>query len=88
MPHPVYSEENQSKFAIIVRDPQRQYKDKIQNMNIPLIAKVKILKKKKKSLKRSLDTVNLIKSIQPMRINENFVTVMICFSVITKFTIY
>ena len=40
LPHPIYTEENQSKFAIIVRDPQRDFKDKIQNLNIPLIAKV------------------------------------------------
>lgn len=40
LPHPIYSPEYQSQFAVIARDPQREYKDKIQDLKIPTIAKV------------------------------------------------
>jgi hypothetical protein len=39
---PIYGADYQSKFAIISQDPQRAYKDKIQDLEIPTIAKVKI----------------------------------------------
>lgn len=40
LPTPIYGPEHQSKFCIFSRDPQRAYKDKIQDLNIPSIAKV------------------------------------------------
>jgi hypothetical protein len=40
LPVALYNEENFSRFCIIVEDPQRTYKDKIENMDIPCIAKV------------------------------------------------
>lgn len=40
LPVPIYGAQFQSKFAIISQDPQRAFKDKIQDLEIPSIAKV------------------------------------------------
>lgn len=36
----IYSEDFFSKHCIFVKDPQRDYKDKIQDLDIPCIGKV------------------------------------------------
>lgn len=41
VPNAIYSENYFSKHCVLVRNPQRDYKDKIQDLNIPCIAKVK-----------------------------------------------
>lgn len=40
LPVPIYGPEYQSRFCVFSRDPQRAYKDKIQDLEIPSIAKV------------------------------------------------
>jgi ribosome biogenesis protein UTP30 len=40
LPVPIYSPENQSRFCVFSRDPQREFKDKIQDLNVPCIGKV------------------------------------------------
>lgn len=39
LPVPIYSESLNSRFCIFTKDPQREFKDKIKDMKIPLIAK-------------------------------------------------
>lgn len=40
LPVPIYGQQFQSRFAIFSTDPQRAFKDKIQDLDIPCIAKV------------------------------------------------
>lgn len=40
LPHAIYSPEYFSKHAVIVRTPQREYKDLIAELNVPCIGKV------------------------------------------------
>jgi len=40
LPEPIYGPQYQSRFCVISTDPQRAYKDKIQDLNVPSIAKV------------------------------------------------
>jgi ribosome biogenesis protein UTP30 len=40
LPVPIYSADNQTRFAVISSDPARAYKDKIENLNLPCVAKV------------------------------------------------
>lgn len=40
LPTPIYTPENQSRFCVFSRDPQRAYKDKIQDLNVPCVEKV------------------------------------------------
>lgn len=60
LPHPIYTEEYNSKFAIIVTDPQTQYTEKIQDMNIPLVAEVIGYEKLKKEFAAKKDKKSLL----------------------------
>jgi ribosome biogenesis protein UTP30 len=40
LPHPIYSSKYQSQFCVFSSDPQRTFKDKIQDMNLSCLAKV------------------------------------------------
>lgn len=51
LPVPIYSEKYNSRFTIISTDPETAFTEKIQDLNIPMIAEVIGYEKLKKSYK-------------------------------------
>ena len=61
LPVPIYGEKYFTKYCVIAKDPSREYKDKIQNLSIPCIAKVIGYSKLTKDFKTYNDKRNLCK---------------------------
>ena len=59
--HPFLSEAQNSRVCIIVKDPARAFKDQIQKMKIPCIAKVIGFDKLKRNFRQYKDKRNLLK---------------------------
>lgn len=59
--HPFLTEEQRSRVCVIVKDPARAFKDQIQDLNIPTIAKVIGLDKLKRNFKQYKDKRTLLK---------------------------
>ena len=49
--HPFHTEDQRSRICVIVKDPARAFKDQIQDLNIPCIAKVIGFDKLKRNFK-------------------------------------
>ena len=60
LPHPIYSEKYNSRFTIFTTDPESNYTEKIQNLNIAQIAEVIGYDKVKKNYKENKDKLKLI----------------------------
>ena len=60
LPHPIYTEAFNSKFAIIASDPAQEFTDKIQDMDIPMIGEVIGYEKLKKEFTGKKDKRSLI----------------------------
>lgn len=61
LPHSIYGENYDSRVCIFVKDPAREFKDKIQSLKIPTIAKVIGYTKLKKEYKQFKDKKALLK---------------------------
>lgn len=59
--HPYMTEEQRSRICVIVKDPARAFKDQIQSLNIPTIAKVIGLDKLKRNFHQFKDKRTLCK---------------------------
>ena len=59
--HPFLTENQRSRVCVIVKDPARAFKDQIQDLNIPTIAKVIGFDKLKRNFKQYKDKRNLLK---------------------------
>ena len=59
--HPFLSEEQRSRVCVIVKDPARAFKDQIEQLNIPCIAKVIGFDKLKRNFKQYKDKRSLLK---------------------------
>jgi hypothetical protein len=59
--NPIYTQELKSKVCMIVKDPARDFKDQIQDMDLPCIAKVMGFEKVRKEFKQFKDKRALIK---------------------------
>ena len=53
--HPFLSQEQNSRVCVIVKDPARAFKDEIQDLDIPCIAKVIGFDKLKRNFKQYKD---------------------------------
>ena len=61
LPHPFHSESENSRICVFVKDPAREFKDQIQELNIPCIAKVIGYDKLKRNFKQYKDRRQLLK---------------------------
>ena len=59
--HPFHNEDQRSRICVIVKDPARAFKDQIQDLNIPCIAKVIGYDKLKRNFKQFKDKRQLLK---------------------------
>mmetsp|Transcript_366 Transcript_366/g.490 ORF Transcript_366/g.490 Transcript_366/m.490 type:complete len:263 (-) Transcript_366:174-962(-) len=59
--HPYLTEDQRSRVCVIVKDPARAFKDQIQSLNIPCIAKVIGYDKLKRNFKQFKDKRQLLK---------------------------
>ena len=59
--HPYMSEDQRSRICVIVKDPARAFKDQIQDLNVPCIAKVIGYDKLKRNFKQFKDKRTLLK---------------------------
>jgi ribosome biogenesis protein UTP30 len=62
LPVPIYSEQFNTRSAIFVTDPQREYKDRLQDLSVPTVAKVIGYEKLKKNYKLLKDKRSLLYS--------------------------
>jgi len=53
--HPYVTEDQHSRICVIVKDPARAFKDQIQDLNVPCIAKVIGLDKLRRNFKQFKD---------------------------------
>lgn len=61
IPHPYLTKEDNSRICLFVKDPARAFKDEIEELNIPVIAKVIGYDKLKRNFKQYKDRRTLIK---------------------------
>lgn len=61
IPHPFTTKEDNSRIAIFVKDPARAFKDEIQDLDVPTIAKVISYDKLKRNFKQFKDRRQLLK---------------------------
>lgn len=61
LPHPFYSAEESTRVCVFVKDPAREFKDQIQDLDIPCIAKVIGFDKLKRNFKQYKDKRTLLK---------------------------
>lgn len=82
LPSAIYSEEYFSKFCIFVRNPERDYQDKIEDLDIPCIGKVSL--QVSDSFVRSLGIKSCQQNTKDMRTREIFVGSTTFSSAITR----
>lgn len=60
LPHPIYSPALNSRYTIIVSDPEDEFADKIAHLNIPMVQEVIGYEKIKKNFKQRKDKNSLL----------------------------
>lgn len=61
IPHPFNTADNNARVCVFVKDPAREFKDQIQDLSIPTIAKVIEFSKLKKEYRQYKDKRQLLK---------------------------
>lgn len=60
IPHPIYGQKYSTRACMFIKDPEREFLDKIQDLNVPCLAKCVPYKTLKKEYERYDDKKNLI----------------------------